>query len=220
MADVVRLHIALADTIERLMWCDCIGCSAATFCAFHANFEVHWTQLYGIHRSNAALSQLMSQLICAALSQTMAICLKQSLSAVKLLQQPPSLGNMAVSCASCSCFAMHASGSAIPYVSTLSADNLCTADVCSSPDDALQHSLYQELYSGRSQQLIVRNAARQDCSAREQGAAFTKQRGASVHFQACCHTPSSFSSLWQRKRGGSMTASLQVAYTLTHLVVL
>jgi len=32
----------------------------------------------------------------------------------------------------------------------------------------------------RSQQLVARNAARQNCSAGEQGAAFTKQQGALV----------------------------------------
>ena len=36
---------------------------------------------------------------------------------------------------------MHATGSAIPYVSTLSADSLCTADVCSSADDGSQQLL-------------------------------------------------------------------------------
>ena len=71
----------------------------------------------------------------------MLIRLEQSLSAVKLLQQLHSLGNMAVSCASCTCSAMQATGSAIPYVSTLSADSLCTADVCSSADDGSQQLL-------------------------------------------------------------------------------
>jgi len=45
----------------------------------------------------------------------------------------------------------------------------------------------------RSQQLILRNDARQNCSAGEQGAAFTKQQGALV--QACSNAPSSIPSL-------------------------
>lgn len=84
----------------------------------------------------------------------MLICLEQSLSAVKLLQQLHSLGNMAVSYTSCTCYAMHATGSAIGYVSTLSADKLCTADVCSSADDGSQHLLHQELFSGRGIQTL------------------------------------------------------------------
>jgi len=46
--------------------------------------------------------------------------------------------------------------SAVPCVSTLSANSLCTADGCSSPDDGLQHSLYQELFSVRRIQMYLR----------------------------------------------------------------